>query len=226
MIELKNEITGIISDTHFPGHVDGALDFVLETGLAWGIKQWVHIGDVVDYHYISHHPNELGCLNPVEEYEKAKEEVQKWYKHFPNLHICIGNHDAIPVRQLASLGMPDMFTPTFNTLYETPSWTWAEEYKIYNNTLIDHGMGSGGMYGAKNTANKLGVSYIQGHTHAHGAQFDLPRPLYDAAALNVGCLMDKDKYFAAYGKKYKMPVSLGMGVACSDSEMYFIKYKG
>jgi len=227
MIRLKDVPTGIISDLHIPGHVEGALEFVQETGEKWGIKQWVAIGDIVDYHYISRFKSVVSAMNPIDEFYAAKDMIAEWYKAFPELFICTGNHDTIPYRQLATLGIPgDVMLRSFNNLYNTPNWVWRGSYQLFDNTIVDHGLGSAGMYGAKNTANKLGVSYIQGHTHGHGGTFNLPRPLKDAAAMNVGCLMDSDKYFAAYGKQYKIPVSLGMGVALADDEMYFIKYKG
>ncbi len=226
MIQLDNVPTGIISDTHFPGHVDGALDFVLRTGEKWGVQQWIHIGDVVDYHYISRHPTEPDADSPIVEYNKAKAEIRKWYYAIPQMTICRGNHDNIPLRQLKTLGIPELFLRDFNEIYGTPGWTWTDNIKLFNNTLVDHGEGSGGMYGAKNTANKLGCSYIQGHVHAYGTVFNLPRPFLDAAALNVGCLMDENKYFARYGKRFKVPVSLGMGICLGDDEMYFIKYRG
>lgn len=225
-MQLKNEVTGIISDTHFPGHVDGALEFVLEIGEKWGVTQWVHIGDVIDHHYISRHPTELDAWNPVEEAEKAKAELAYWVEAIPNMTIMKNSHDKIPVRQAKTVGMPEMFLRPLNEIYVLPdTWVWADRVELFNRTIIEHGLGSNGMYGAKNTSKSLGCSWIQGHTHAHGAVFDLPRPTGDCCAMNVGCLMDEKKYFARYGKNYKIPVSLGMGIALADDEMYFIKYR-
>ena len=226
-MKLNNVPTGIISDTHFPGNVDGALDFVLETGEKWGVKQWIHIGDMFDHHYISRHPTEPEALNPIQEHMAAKLEVQRWVKAIPNLFICKNSHDAIPLRQAKTMGMPELFLRPLNEVYELPdTWVWNYSYMLFDRTIVEHGMGSNGMYGAKNTAKNLGSSYIQGHTHAHGAVFDLPRPTGDCQAMNVGCLMDVQKYNAKYGQNYKTPVSLGMGIALADDEMYFVKYRG
>jgi len=226
MIKLNNVTTGIISDTHFPGQLDGALDFVLDTGRDWNVKQWVHIGDMFDHHYISRHPTETVAMNPVDEVEASRKEVARWVNAIPNLVILENSHDRIPVRQGETLGMPELFLRSLADVYNLPAtWHWTQRVWLFNRTLIEHGLGSNGMYGAKNTSKALGCSWIQGHTHAHGAVFDLPRPTGDCAAMNVGCLMDQNKYFAKYGVNYKLPVSLGMGIACADDEMYFIKYK-
>ena len=226
MIILKNEPTGIISDTHFPGNVEGALDFVLSTGEKWGITQWIHIGDMIDHHYISRHPTEPEAMNPIQEVQVVREELYKWVQAIPDMVIMKNSHDRIPERQAKTLGMPELFLRPLNELYGLPdTWVWTDWALLFNRTLIEHGLGSTGMYGAKNTAKNLGCSWIQGHTHAHGAVFDLPRPTGDCCAMNVGCLMDEKKYFAKYGKNFKIPVSLGMGVALADDEMYFIKYR-
>lgn len=226
MIQLKNVTTGIISDTHFPGQVDGALDFILRTGKKWGVKQWVHIGDMIDHHYISRHPIEPEALNPIQEVALAKKEIKRWVKAIPKMSICINSHDRIPERRAAELGMPELFLRPLSEVYNLPdTWVWGKRFGLFERTIIEHGLGSNGMYGAKNTAKALGCSWVQGHTHAHAAVFDLPRPFGDCQAMNVGCLMDTSKYFAKYGENFKIPVSLGMGVICADDEMYFIKYK-
>ncbi len=225
-MELKSVITGIISDTQIPGNLDGALEFVLRTGDQYGIEQWVHIGDVVDHHYISRHPTEPEALNPIQEVALAKEELQRWAEAIPQMYICTGNHDQIPERRAEELGMPELFLRPMNEVYGLPdTWVWRDRFTIFDRTLMEHGLGSNGMYGAKNTSKSLGCSYIQGHTHAHAAVFDLPRPFGNCQAMNVGCLMDTDKYFAKYGKRYKIPVSLGMGIVKADDEMHFINYK-
>jgi predicted phosphodiesterase len=227
MLELKNEVTGIISDTQFPGHMDTALEFVLDTGSDWGVTQWIHIGDMIDHHYISRHPIEFDAWNPVQEILEVKIEVAKWVKAIKNLFICRGNHDLIPQFRAASLGMPDLFLKTLNEVYDLPdTWIWDDRFKLFDRTIVFHGMGSNGMYGIKNTANKWGCGAIQGHTHSNAAVFDLPRPLGNCMAMNVGCLADEDKYNARYAKHYfTQPVSLGMGIACADDEMHFIKMR-
>lgn len=226
MIQLENVTTGIISDTHFPGHIDDALDFVLHTGEKWGVEQWVHIGDMIDHHYISRHPIDTEALNPIQEVALAKKEIKRWVEAIPNMFICTSSHDRIPERRAAEMGMPDLFLRPLSEVYELPdTWVWSNIFGLYHRTLVEHGDGSNGMYGAKNTAKNLGCSWVQGHTHAHAAVFDLPRPLGNCQAMNVGCLMDTKKYFAKYGAHYKIPVSLGMGIVCADDEFYFIKYK-
>lgn len=218
---------GIIPDMQFPGHIDNALEFILDTGSDYGVQDWICVGDLIDHHYISRHPVETDAWNPRQEVALVRQELKAWVKAFPNLWLAKGNHDLIPNFRAASLGMPDLYLKSLNEIYGLPNtWVWDDQFTFFNRTLLDHGMGSGGMYGAKNTGNKLACSYIQGHTHGYGGVFDLPSPFGDRAAMNVGCLMDAEKYNARYAKYYfKVPVSLGMGIAFADDEMFFKKYK-
>lgn len=224
MYKLENKITGIISDTQFPGHMDTALEFVLDTGSDWGVEQWVHIGDVVDHHYISRHTNEPDAMNPIQEVYAVRDELQEWVRRIPNLFICRGNHDNIPASRAREIGMPELFLNDLNSIYELPdTWVWHNKYQLFDRTMIFHGLGSGGMYGVKNTANKWGCSLIQGHTHSYAGVFDIPRPMGRCQAMNVGCLADSEKYNARYAKNYfTQEVSLGIGIALADDEMHFV----
>jgi len=228
MLKLQNVTTGIISDTQIPGHHDDALGFVTKTFKDRGVQQIIHIGDLLDHHYISRHPIELDALPPREEWKAAMWELKKWTIAFPNVFVCQGNHDSIPAKRMKELGIPaDIFMRPLNEIYELPdTWVWDRAFQLFGSVVVEHGLGSGGMYGAKNTANKLGVSYVQGHTHSHAGVFDIPRPFGNNAAMNVGCLMDEQKYFARYGvDRFKVPVSLGCGVIYSANHMEFIPMK-
>jgi len=227
MLELQDVTTGVISDTHIPGHLDGALGFLQRTFKEHGVQQIIHIGDLMDHHYISRHPIELDALSPAEEWERSLEELKKWVTAFPRMHLCIGNHDQIPTKRLKEVNMPaDVYLRPFNELYGLPdTWVWDRSFKLFGSVLVEHGLGSGGMYGAKNTANKLGVSYVQGHTHSHAGVFDIPRPFKNAAAMNVGCLVDELKYFSRYGEdRFKVPVSTGCGIIYNENHMEFVPY--
>jgi predicted phosphodiesterase len=228
MYKLQNKITGIIPDTHIPGHIEDALEFTQKVFYDKHVQQVVHTGDLVDHHYISRWPIELDALSPKEEWFAAKLELQRWVQAYPKMHICVGNHDDIPRRRLEELGIPDeVFLKSLNDIYGLPdTWIWAERFLLFKSVIIEHGLGSGGMYGAKNTANKLGVSYIQAHTHAYAAVFHIPRAIDNAAAMNAGCLIDAAKYYSRYGQKYfKVPVSLGCGVVYASDHMEFYPYR-
>lgn len=220
-------ITGVISDLQLPGHIDGAFDFIRRTFDKHKVDRVVCIGDLVDCHYISFHQNEPDALNSIQEWELAHKELERWTKEFPQVYCCLGNHDEIPDRQAVAIGMaPGIYIRRLNEIYNLPNtWEWAVEWD-FDDVLYQHGLGSNGMYGCKNTAIKMGTSYVQGHTHAHAATFHIPQYRKDICAMNVGCLMDVNKYQARYGKKFfKTGMSLGCGIVTNSTSMKFIPYK-
>jgi len=228
LINLRGVRTGVIPDLHIPGHVDGALEFCVETFRNHGVQQVVCLGDIVDHHFISRHQTEVDALNPEQEFKLAKKELQKWVKAFPDMFICQGNHDLIPERRLHELGVPStVYLKSLNDVYGLPdTWVWSERFKVFDDVIIEHGIGSAGMYGARNTAIKLGCSYVQGHTHSFAGTYDIPRALKNNAAMNAGCLVDVDKYYSRYGRLiFKVPVSLGCGIIYSVNHMEFIPFR-
>lgn len=203
----------VIGDTHFPGQHDRYLSFILETANRFSIDRFIHIGDLVDFHYISRHPVEPDAVNPIQELGAAKEEVSKWVYHIPDLVICQGNHDMIPYRQAKTLGIPDVFLKGLPELLDTPdTWKWQPRW-IYGKTVFEHGIGSNGMYGAKHTANKYRTNYVQGHTHSYAGVWWLDSPFDSIFGMQVGCGIDTTKYHARYGREiFKHDVALGCGV--------------
>lgn len=219
-----NKVIGVISDLHIPGHCSDSLDFLRDTFSDHKVTDIVCVGDMIDHHYISFHDNELDADNPVQEWEKAMDVLQDFVKAFPKMRICYGNHDVRPHRAAKSVGMPKgVFLKPLNEVYGLPKeWRWSTRWDI-DSVIYEHGIGSNGMYGAKNTALKIGSAYVQGHTHAYGAVFDLPQVRHRFSAMNVGALIDKDKYHSRYAKGvFKTEMSLGCGIVYSCDEMKFI----
>lgn len=218
------KVTGVIPDLHIPGHCSDSLEFVQDTFNDHGVTDVICTGDIIDHHYISFHSVEPDALNPIDEWKAAKKELKRWVKAFPNMKLCLGNHDVRPARAAKAMGMPEeVFMKPLNQIYGLPkTWLWRDRWDI-DEVIYEHGLGSNGMYGAKNTALKLGSAYVQGHTHAHGAVFDLPQVRHRFAAMNVGALIDKEKYHSRYAKLiFKIEMSLGCGIVYAKDEMKFI----
>lgn len=217
-------IVGVIPDLHIPGQIEHSLEFIRDTFSDNRVTEVISIGDLVDHHYISFHSTELDADNPIEEWKKAKLELARWVKAFPSLKLCAGNHDERTVRAGQVVGLPEnIFLKQINDVYDLPKeWIWKARWD-FGEVIYEHGLGSNGMYGAKNTALKLGSAYVQGHTHAHAAVFDIAQARHRFSAMNVGALIDKDKYQARYAKKFfKTEMSLGCGIVFASDEMRFI----
>lgn len=218
------KIIGVIPDLHIPGHLDDSLEFIQDTFSDHKVNEIICTGDLVDYHYISPFNNEEDALNSEQEAKATIKELKRWKKAFPEMKLCTGNHDERPERAAKAMGLsPKIFLKSINEIYKLPkTWIWKPRW-ILDKVLYEHGLGSNGMYGCKNTAIKLGTSYVQGHTHAHGAVFQIPQLTRSLAAMNVGALIDENKYNARYGKNfYKIAMTIGCGIVYASNEMKYV----
>ena len=182
----------------------------------------MHIGDVIDNHALSRHISEPDADNSLVELNKAIDSLKKWVRKFPDIKICSGNHDRIIPRQIKTLGIPDIYLKSINEILELPD-TWNfKNHHIISNVWYEHGIGSSGMYGAKNTCLKYGMSYVQGHTHANGGTFYMSSPVRDMFAMNVGCGCDTDHLQMRYGKIFKAKPTLGCGIVINGQYGIFV----
>lgn len=213
----------VIPDLHAPGHLEHFIDFMDDVSYRFKPTKIVCLGDLIDFHYISRHPTEPSAMNPLQELEAAKAELKRWVSLFPEVSVCFGNHDDIPVRQAATLGMPrEMIVPLNELLGLPDTWQWANAWEI-DNVVYEHGIGSTGMYGCKRTANAYRRSYVQGHTHSNAGVFYLDGPMDTIFGMNAGCGMDYYKYFAKYGRSiFKTKPSIGCGVVIDGREAHYI----
>ena len=98
---------GVIGDTHFPFVHPNYLDFLQETFAKHNAFRVIHIGDLCDNHAISRWPSEPDALGACQEFEQAREWVDKFAQAFPRVTLVLGNHDRIPERQAAIAGNAD-----------------------------------------------------------------------------------------------------------------------
>lgn len=214
----RNEVVGVIGDTHLPYEHPYYLDFVYDTFEEYKVTKVVHIGDLVDNHYISRHQTETDAYSPIEEQEKARERVARWAEAFPEVTMLLGNHDKIPARQIASLGIPEVYLKSFSNLWGLPDSWVVQEDLMWNDVYFFHGTGSTGKTPAFNRALNNRLSTVQGHAHSafgcmyHANQKDI------VFGLDVGCGIDNEAYAFRYGKPFPKKPILGCGIVYSSTQ--------
>ncbi len=215
-------VIGVIGDTHCPYEMPHYLDFCYDTFKKHGVNKVIHIGDVVDNHALSFHLTETCALSPQEEYELAKTHVAKYVEAFPDVILCRGNHDAIPRRQAATLGIPDVFLKSFNELWGLPeTWKIVEDIVI-NDVWYFHGSGSTGKTPAFNRALYNRMSTVQGHAHSAFGCMYTANTRDVVFGVDSGCGINNKLYAFSYGKPFPKKPILGCGVIYSSSEAYAI----
>ena len=210
----------VIGDTHIPFEETHYLDFCLQVKKRVRCDTVVHIGDLVDNHSMSYHEHDPNGLSPSDEIKKAKKHLDKWYKAFPKLYLCRGNHDRMVDRKGKTAGLPSVVFRPFRYIWDLPKgWVDDWDFEFYG-VRFQHGTGYSGKYAHMNAAYDNRQSTIIGHTHsalAGGYICNYKNRIY---GMNVGCGINRKRYAFAYGKDFRFKPLVGCGVI-TDNGRYW-----
>lgn len=214
---------GVFSDTHIPFHHPNYLQFCKDTFQRFKVNRVVCCGDLVDFHAISRFQSETCAKSACDELDLAIAGVKEYTKSFPRVDFVIGNHDAIFIRQAATVNLDQRFLKTFAEIVELPkTWVMHEDELLLDNVLYKHGINCNGKNGALNTAITERMSLVIGHSHAFGGCQYSANPRSLIFGMNVGCGIDIKAYAFAYGKHVKYRPTLGCGIVFNESSAIFV----
>jgi predicted phosphodiesterase len=203
----------VISDTHLPFAHPGYLDFCLSVQKRVKCGTVVHIGDLVDNHALSMNyiPDPNG-RSPADEIKEARQHLKNWYKAFPNVKLCLGNHDRRVDLKGKHVGLPDEVFRQFREIWELPNgWQDAYSWDI-DGVRYTHGTGLRGERGHISAAQQSRQSTVIGHIHSVAAIQYLVSEKDRIFAMNVGSGVDRHSYAMAYGKDFTKKPVLSCGV--------------
>lgn len=191
----------VIGDTHEPFCKEGYLEFCREVQEKYNCGTVVHIGDLVDNHAMSYHDHDPEGRSIGDEYRLALERCKRWYHTFPNVKVCIGNHDALPFRKAFSSGLPSSWLKSYQEILQSPkSWEWDFIHQV-NGVVYQHGTGMSGEMASINAARENRQSTVIGHLHTVCNARFLASYKDLIFGLNVGCGIDHKAYAFAYGRE-------------------------
>jgi len=129
MLLSKRGNTLVIPDLHLPYHHRDAYVFLRALDARYQFKRVLCVGDIFDHHRPSYHESETDALNAEDEYMAARDAAHELQDMFPRMTITVSNHDAIPVRQAKTVGLPIQMLHDTNKIYGLhSSWQWVEQY--------------------------------------------------------------------------------------------------
>ena len=199
----------VIGDTHCPAMHDGYIPFLRKIQRKWKTTRTIHIGDVVDHHCISFHDKHPDNQGALEEYKTATKQVNELYRNWPDMHVCIGNHDARVRRLNSKVGIPALYLKEFNDLYGTSGWKWCEAVTL-DGVYYYHGEGAGGQHPAFSACRMRMQPTVMGHYHSCCGVWYQAGPTQKTWGMNVGCGVDREHWSMHYGAAFlKKPI-----VAC------------
>ena len=191
----------VIGDPHEPFTKEGYLEFCRKIQQEYDCGTVIHIGDAVDNHAVSYHEKDPEGMSAGDEFNLAIERMKRWYYTFPNVKVCIGNHDALPFRKAFSAGLPKTWLKTYQELLQSPpTWEWDFVHQV-NGVIYQHGTGMSGEMAAINAARENRQSTVIGHLHTVMNTRFLASYKDLIFGVTVGCGIDHEKYAFAYGKQ-------------------------
>lgn len=207
---------GVIGDTHLPFEAKGYLDFCLDIFKRCKCGTIVHIGDLVDNHSISYFEHDPNGWSPHHEMEETDKHLAKWYKAFPKLYLCRGNHDALVDRKARTAGLPQRAFKQYRDIWNLPSgWVDDFEFELFGVRYL-HGIGYSGKQAHIQAAYDSRISAVIGHTHSTGAVQYIETGSRSVFGMNVGCGIDRKAYAFAYGKDFRFKPIIGCGVVTDN----------
>lgn len=197
----------VIGDTHLPFERPGYFDFLRRTRDKFKCERVVHIGDVVDNHYSSYHETDPDGLSAGDELERAKRALVKYVDEFPEVTVCIGNHDRLIMRKAQTAGLSRHWIRDYAEVLGCPGWEFVEDVTI-DSVLYRHGEGGK----AIKIMEKQGTSVVQGHLHSDFyVQWHVTNH-FRHFAMQVGCGVNQNSYAMAYAKSFPSRFVMGCGV--------------
>lgn len=188
----------VVPDLQIPfEHID-ALDFCKEIRDAMDIDLTINIGDEVDFYSISDYIKSTKAMSWAEEFDLAKERLQKWYKEFPKTKVCISNHTWRPYKKMENIGIPEVFARSIEDVLDAPpGWQWRHRWVI-DGVNYEHG---DSLPANPDRAWRLRLqNTVVGHHHSKYSTTFYRGGDQRYFMAYAGCLIDESKYAFQYNK--------------------------
>ncbi len=209
---MKKDHILIIADTHIPFEHEHYLQFCQGVQDKFNCGTIVHVGDLVDNHAINYHEHDPNGRSPKEEMEEADKHLKEWYRAFPGVSLCRGNHDNLVDRKGKTIGLPKRCFKPFREIWRLPK-KWKDDFGFtIDGVRYEHGTARAGKYSHVQAAYDNRQSTVIGHTHATAGIEWSANSKSIIFGMNVGCGIDRKKYAFAYGKDQRRKPVLGCGI--------------
>ena len=212
----------VIPDLHYPFAKEGHLEFLSDLYNKYECNSVVCTGDILDNHISSYHENSPSAMGASAELDKAVESVIALASIFPDMKVCIGNHDALPDRKAFTGGIAPRWIRTVKEVLiaagaPVEGWEFADHWD-FDGVRYTHGTGRQ----AKARMVQDGISITQGHYHSRSSIEWLSNAQRTTFAMQLGCLIDSKEYAFHYGKAFADPF-LNAGIVI-DGKVPIIEY--
>jgi predicted phosphodiesterase len=208
----------VIGDTHIPFELKGYLEFCKTVQDKYGCGTIVHVGDLVDNHAINYHEHDPNGKSPKDEMEEADKHLQIWFKVFPNVFLCRGNHDSLVDRKGKTSGLPERAFRQYRDIWNLPKG-WVDDFEFdIDGVLYKHGTSYSGLYPHVSATINARQSVVIGHCHSVAGIEWLANAKECIFGLSVGCGIDRKAYAFSYGKDFRRKPVIGCGIVLENGK--------
>lgn len=209
---MKKDHILVIADTHIPFEHRDYLEFTKGVQKKFKCGTVVHIGDLVDNHAISYHDHDPNGWSPADEMAEVDKRLAQWFRAYPRLSLCLGNHDRLVDRKGKTVGLPRRCFRRFRDIWGLPSG-WNEGFVFtIDGVVFQHGTGYSGQYSHITASYNNRQSTVIGHTHSSAGVEWSANEKQIIFGLNVGCGIDRKQYAFNYGRDFRRKPILGCGI--------------
>lgn len=171
-----------------------------------------------DNHAISYHEHDPDLWSPEDEMKKVDSILKKWFKAFPQLYLCRGNHDNLIDRKGKTVGLPKRCFKPFREIWNLPKG-WKDDFNfIIDKVLYTHGTGNSGKLAHLNLALHNRISTVIGHSHAFAGIAFTASPRDCIFGMNVGSAVNNSALAFAYGKDLKNKPIVSCGIVFNGED--------
>lgn len=144
---------------------------------------------------------------------EADEHLKQWFRAFPRLSLCRGNHDRLVDRKSRTSGLPDRVFRPFRDIWGLPK-DWVDDFNFQvDGVLYTHGTGLNGKFAHMKAAEQNRQSTVIGHVHSWGGQTGYSASEKDRIfGMNVGSGLDRKAYAFEYGRDFTRKPMIGCGI--------------
>ena len=208
-LQKDGSVVGAFGCLHAPFDREYFLPFLKENFEARGVTEVVCTGDLTDSHAMSDYTTDPDGMSAGTELIRARERLEPYFEAFPNMKICIGNHDRRPYTLAFKAGMGKDCIRSLHYLWNAPDTVEIATEHWIDGVRYLHLDAKGKAY-----ALAVGDGYSVVGSHWHHALYVQYRAskTHRVFGCEVGCGCDNTSYAMEYGKAAKNKPFLGCAV--------------